>query len=603
LLVGSNSVSRLEADGRTDATFNTNSASTNPSAVRGLAVQADGRVLALVGGSIIRLNANGTSDATFTQDGTLAPAGTALALQADGRIFRNGIRLTTTGAADGSFAPAPDAAVSAVTVQSDGRVLLAGAFKTVGGLTRAGLARVAPTSTAVQSMTIAGGTGATRNLVWMRDGTSMELSSVRFEVSQDGRNWTVLTTSAARATAVRGWQSGNVTVPVNAPFYVRARGLVASGTGTSGIVEYTQQFNLSDSARFVGPAATGDVANAVLDAKTGQAYFAQTSSAGNGDFVIAAAPALLDSGTVPPASPGTVVVEGGTGSARIANLSVRSRVSTATPLITGFAISGTGSRAVLLRGVGPSLGAFGVATPLAQPRLQVFDAAGRLVVENNGWAATPANLAEVSAAAARTGAFPFAANSGNDAAVVLTLAPGAYSMQVQDRAGTGGVALAEIYDADSSTTSRLVNLSSRSSVTPADGAFITGFVVSGGTKNLLVRGLGPALTQFGVTGVLPDPLVSVYDAQGRLVTTNDNWSNANADGLTSANTAALTALSAQVSAFPLTPGSTDAALSISLAPGAYTVQISAAPPAGVAGPAGTVPAAIGAAMLEVYELP
>ncbi|MBI5766816.1 MAG: hypothetical protein HZA93_03425 [Verrucomicrobia bacterium] len=599
LLLGvGSSVRRIESDGRSDATFSTAFATTSTVGVRGLAVQADGRVLVLVGGSILRLNANGSGESTFT-DASLNATGTTIALQSDGRIFKNGVRLTTTGAADASFAPAPDASVSAVTVQTDGRVLLAGAFKSVGGLTRVGLARLAPTGTAVQSMAIAGGTGATRNLVWMRDGTSMELSSVRFEVSQDGRNWTVLTANAQRATATRGWQSGNVTVPVNAPFYVRARGLVASGTGTSGIVEYTQQFNLSDSARFVGPAATGDIANAVIDAKTGQAYFAQTSSAGNGDFVIAAAPALVDVVTMPPTAPGSVVVDGGAGTARIANLSVRSRVTADTPLITGFAISGTTPRTVLLRGVGPSLGVFGVTAPLAQPRLQLFDSAGRLLVENNGWAATPANVAAVGEAMARTGAFPFAANSGNDAAVALTLAPGAYSMQVQDRspstgsgqAGTGGVALAEIYDADTATTSRLVNLSSRSSVTSADGAFITGFVVSGGTRNLLVRGLGPALMQFGVKDVLPDPMVSVYDATGRLVSTNDNWTNATG------------ALGAQVSAFPLTAGSSDAALSLSLAPGAYTVQISAAPPAGRGGPADLVLAAIGAAMLEVYELP
>jgi uncharacterized delta-60 repeat protein len=610
LLVGvAGSVRRLESDGRSDATFVAGFATTPTTSLRAIAVQADGRVLVLHNGAVLRLNANGTI-ATFA-DASLNTTGTTIALQADGRIFKNGVRLTPEGAVDASFAPAPDASVSAVTVQNDGRVLVAGAFKNVGGLTRAGFARLAPTSTAVQSMAIAGGTGATRNLVWTRDGTSMELSSVRFEVSRDARTWTVLTANAARATTGRGWQSGNVTVPVDAPFYVRARGLVASGTGTSGIVEYVQQFNLSDSARFVGPAASATVANAVLDAKTGQAYFAQTSSAGNGDFVIAAAPVLPDTvATQAPSIPPQVVVGGGEGAARIANLSVRARVTTVTPLITGFAISGTGARTVLLRGVGPSLGAFGVATPLALPRLQVFDAAGRLLVENNGWAATPAHAAEVAAAVARTGAFPFTADSGNDAAVVLTLAPGAYSVQVQDRFAVtptslpaGGVALAEVYDVDNSTTSRLVNLSSRSNVSAAGGAFITGFVVSGGTKNLLVRGLGPALMQFGVTGVLPDPLVSVYDAQGRLVTTNDNWSSATGDGLLSADPAALTALSAQVSAFPLTPGSSDAALTISLAPGAYTVQITAAPPAGVAGPSGTVPAAVGAAMLEVYELP
>ena len=597
-------LARFNADGTRDAAF----VSAAPlSASSSIALQPDGRVLVVTTQpSIQRVNADGSADNTFgsaTFNGSIA----SFVLQADGRVLVGGtfttvagtsvsrlVRLNANGTVDPTFAPAPDAAVTALALQSDGRLIFGGAFKNVGDLPRSTLARVAAAGAAAQSLTFgAGGTGAQRNIAWVRDGTAPELASASFEISSDARNWTTLAASGRRPAGGRGWETGLVTVPVDAPFYIRTRGLVASRTGTSGVVEFRQQFNLSPSAGFAGTASAGVTASAIVDAKTGQPLFVQTSSAGNGDFV--AAGNLGQTGT-PDAvgsvtSPGTVIATGG--DARLANLSVRARVTTATPLIAGFAISGTTPRTVLLRGVGPSLGVFGVSGPLPTPRLRLFDASGKLLLENNGWAATPASVADVGAAIIRTGAFPFAANSGADAAAVVTLAPGSYSVQVLDPTGTGGVALAEIYDADTTTTSRLTNISTRSSVTAADGAFISGFVIAGtASKNLLVRGLGPALTQFNVTGTLADPVVSLFDAQGRLITANDNWSNATPDGFLSANTAALTALSAQVSAFPLNVGSADAALSITVGPGAYTVQVN-----------GAAAGATGAAMIEIYELP
>ena len=609
---GASGVIRLNANGTTDATFNT----TIAAPVTALIVQSDGQILCVSNQSqLSRLNASGGFGTPATGVNQGAPGlFQAIALQADGGVLVGGnatitevggvssqppsrsflARLTAGGRMDTSFNPAPDGAVTALALQSDGRLIFGGAFKNVGDLPRSTLARVAAAGTAAQSLTFgAGGTGAQRNIVWVRDGTAPELSSASFEISSDARNWTTLAASGRRPAGGRGWETGLVTVPIDAPFYIRTRGLVASGTGTSGVVEFRQQFNLSPSAGLGGTASAGVTASAIVDAKTGQPLFVQTSSAGNGDFVAAGNLGQTGSpdavGSVTP--PGTVIATGG--DARLANLSVRARVTAATPLIAGFAISGTTPRTVLLRGVGPSLGVFGVSGPLPAPRLRLFDAGGKLLLENNGWAATPASVAEVGAAMAHTGAFPLAANSGADAAAVVTLAPGAYSVQVLDPTGTGGVALAEIYDADTATTSRLTNISTRSSVTAADGAFISGFVIAGtASKNLLVRGLGPALTQFNVTGTLADPVVSLFDAQGRLITANDNWSNATSDGFLSANTAALTALSAQVSAFPLNVGSADAALSITVGPGAYTVQVN-----------GAAAGATGAAMIEIYELP
>jgi septal ring-binding cell division protein DamX len=103
-------------------------------------------------------------------------------------------------------------------------------------------------------------------------------------------------------------------------------------------------------------------------------------------------------------------------------------------------------------------------------------------------------------------------------------------------------------------------------------------------ETLLVRADGPALTQFGVTGVLAQPILSVFDGSGKVIASNTGWG-------TNANTAQIASVAAQVGAFPLASGSADCALIISLPPGGYTVQ--------VAGVNNTT----GVALAEIYEVP
>jgi hypothetical protein len=95
---------------------------------------------------------------------------------------------------------------------------------------------------------------------------------------------------------------------------------------------------------------------------------------------------------------------------------------------------------VLLRGVGPTLAQFGAAGAVADPSLSLYDAAGFELGGNDNWVSS---VTDVSAAAQRAGAFALAAGS-KDAAVLATLPPGAYTVQV--RSATPGAALLEIYD-------------------------------------------------------------------------------------------------------------------------------------------------------------
>jgi hypothetical protein len=266
---------------------------------------------------------------------------------------------------------------------------------------------------------------------------------------------------------------------------------------------------------------------------------------------------------------------------RMVNLSSRVRLSGANAvLITGFVIGGDAPKQVLVRGIGPALAGFGVNGALPNPALKVYRGS-ELVAQNDDW------TAESGAAFSRLGAFSLPAGS-KDAALLLTLTPGAYTAHVSD-GPESGVVLAEIYDASTNPAAeaqRLVNISSRGEVSSGEGVLVGGFVVTGNApKRLLIRGVGPALTAFGATGVLADPRLRIY-RDSTVLTENDNWSANAAEGT------AIAAAAAQAGAFAFTAGSKDAALIISLAPGAYTAQVSSADGTGS-----------GLALVEIYELP
>jgi hypothetical protein len=271
---------------------------------------------------------------------------------------------------------------------------------------------------------------------------------------------------------------------------------------------------------------------------------------------------------------------------RLINLSSRVRIgSGGNVLITGFVIGGTEAKQVLIRGIGPALAGLGVQGTLANPQLRLYRGS-EVVAENDDWSAV-ADSAALAGAFLRLGAFALAPGS-KDAALFVTLAPGAYTAHILTD-GAAGVALAEIYDASGNPNSeyqRLINISSRGDVGTGENILIGGFIVTGNApKKVLVRGIGPGLTAFGVAGALADPRLRVFNGAA-LVAENDNWSAAPADTTATAQAARDTG------AFGLTNGSKDAALILTLAPGAYTAQVSGAD--------GTSP---GVALIEVYEVP
>ena len=170
-------------------------------------------------------------------------------------------------------------------------------------------------------------------------------------------------------------------------------------------------------------------------------------------------------------------------------------------MIGGFILAGTEPKRLLLRGIGPSLIAAGVHNALADHTLQLLNRNGVEVASNDNWG-------ENSAAVEATGAAP---TDSSEAALVATLAPGAYTAIVRGANGTTGVGLVEAYDLDPGQ-GKLANISTRGS----GGS-------TGGSTRMLLRGIGPSLSTAGLTGVLANPSLELRDANGALVGFNHNW--------------------------------------------------------------------------------
>ena len=270
---------------------------------------------------------------------------------------------------------------------------------------------------------------------------------------------------------------------------------------------------------------------------------------------------------------------------RLANISTRG-VTTGdgtNVLIGGFVVQGANAnqtRQMLIRVIGPTLtGApFNLAGALANPRLEVYTGNNQTpVLVNDDWGQQTGGQQQVTAiqqAVQRAGAFNFAGPNSADAAVLVTLPPGTYTVQAKGplaNLAATGIVLIEVYDVTQGAAAgpRAANVSTRGNVGTGANALIAGFVVNGAvSRRILIRGVGPTLANFGVPGVLADPQITLTNqATGQVLGTNDNWaSGVEAPVIAQASVAA--------GAFPLANGSRDSAMIVMLPPGAYTVTLS-----------------------------
>ncbi len=273
------------------------------------------------------------------------------------------------------------------------------------------------------------------------------------------------------------------------------------------------------------------------------------------------------------------VKQGGAAGATPINMSTRANVgSGANILVSGMVLAGPGRTQLLIRGIGPGLQPFGVQGTLPDPALTLYQGTAPVVL-NGDWREAPE---ELRAYFNQVGAFALA-DTSKDAAVLVELEPGAYTVHLADATGQQGVGLSEVYViAPQASGSGLVNLSARAEVGSGARVLVPGFVIGGtAARRVLIRGIGPGLEPFGVTNFLPDPEIEVYAGTDSLAR-NLDWSDE--------GQALLAQAFVEAGAQQLEEGSKDAAILMELAPGAYTAHIRSSD--------GT----LGVALLEVFFL-
>jgi hypothetical protein len=194
----------------------------------------------------------------------------------------------------------------------------------------------------------------------------------------------------------------------------------------------------------------------------------------------------------------------------LANISTRLAVGTAdNVLIGGFIVTGTLPKRIIVRGLGPLLP---VSENLADPTLQLHGPSGP-IASNDNWRDTQQEGLK---------ATTIPPSNDYDSAIVMSVTPGNYTAVLAGKGETTGVALLEIYDLDLTVDSKLANISTRGFVGQNDNVLIGGTIVLGsGTTTVLFRAIGPSLP--GVAGALQDTTLELFNGQGQLVASNDDW--------------------------------------------------------------------------------
>lgn len=246
------------------------------------------------------------------------------------------------------------------------------------------------------------------------------------------------------------------------------------------------------------------------------------------------------------------------------NISTRMSVGTGeNVLIGGFIITGAQSKKVIVRAIGPSVALAGV---LADPVLQLHNSTGQTIATNDNWGDATNKQEIVDSTVAPTNA--------RESAILMTLAPGAYTAIVSGKNNTSGIGLVELYDLNTSASAELGNISTRGFVQTGNNVMIGGLIVVGqASQKVIVRAIGPSVP---VAGALADPTLELHNSHGDIIASNDNWKDTQqaaiqATGIPPANDA-------------------ESAIVTTLVPGAYTAIVRGAH------------GAAGVALVEAYSL-
>jgi hypothetical protein len=244
-------------------------------------------------------------------------------------------------------------------------------------------------------------------------------------------------------------------------------------------------------------------------------------------------------------------------------------------LIGGFIITGTDSKKIIVRALGPSLTAQGVDGALADPTLELHHSENNndtVIAFNDNWMDASNKQEIIDSTLAPT-------NELESAILIDSLDPGTYTAIVRGVNILAGIGLVEVFDLNSGTSpSILANISTRGLVGTGDKVLIGGIIILGASdQEVLIRAIGPSLTAQGVDGALADPVLELHDKDGNLIISNDNWMDA-------PNEQAII----DTTIPPTDPA--ESAILMTLAPGNYTAIVS--------GKNGTS----GVALVEAYQI-
>ena len=520
-----------------------------------IAEQADGKILvggsfASIGGqarhSIARLDpTTGLADSFNPNANDLVGS---IALQADGKILVGGVFLNiggqtrrylarldaTTGLAD-SFNPNANGPIFSIALQADGKILAGGSFNqgfgtpSIGGQIRNYIARLDPDTGLADSFN-PNANATVRSIALQADGKILagghftimgsESRSALARLSNDtaaGQNLAVTQTTITWTRSGSSPQCRRVTFEYSTDhvtYTLLGNGTpVGSNWSRTGLsFPFGQNFYVRARGYYPGCQGSGSES--------------MTESVRNAFFA-------------------------GSAAAQPLNLSTRMRVQTGDNVgIGGFIITGSAPKHILLRAIGPSLTQLGIPNALANPVLELHGPGSFATITNNNWRDDPAQEAAILA----TGIPP--ANT-LESAIDATLNPGAYTAIVRGQNNTSGVALIEAYDLSQAVPAKLANISTRAFVSTGDDIVIAGFILGGNSGNdrIVVRGIGPSLTAFGVPNALADPTLELRDSNGALLVANNDWQDdpAQAAELTAAGLAPTSPLESGIAA-TLPPG-------------------------------------------------
>jgi hypothetical protein len=209
----------------------------------------------------------------------------------------------------------------------------------------------------------------------------------------------------------------------------------------------------------------------------------------------------------------------------LGNISTRAFVQTGdNVMIGGFIVQGIESKRVIIRALGHELTQYGVPNVLINPTLELHDHTGALIAANDNWTSTVIGGIITRDQVADIRNSGYAPTDPRESAIVADLPAGNYTAIVRGVSNGSGVALAEVYDLNPQPGSSLRNISTRSFVRTDDNVMIGGFMLAGNeTKTVIIRALGPELAQYGVPRPLADPTLAVYNDQGDLIASNNDW--------------------------------------------------------------------------------